>query len=70
MNIKQGANGEPCAVLESSPEVTDTVMLLCSSSNLTSVMCTSLAMKDKTTHDRMVYEEASINTSGFLSTRH
>lgn len=70
MNIKQDVNGEPCAVLESSPEVTDTVMLLCSSYNLVSVMCTSLAMKDKTMHDRRVYEEVSINTSGFLSKRH
>lgn len=70
MNIKQDVNEEPRAVLESSPEVTDAVMLLCSSCNLTSVMYASPAIKDKTMHDRRVYEEASINTSGFLSKRH
>lgn len=70
MNINQDVNREPCAVLESSPGVMDTKMLLCSSSNLTSVMCTSLAMKGKTMHDRKVYGEASFNTSGFLSKSH
>jgi len=70
MNIKQDVNGEPCEVLEPSPEVTDTVTLSCSSYNYTSVMCASLAMKDKTMHHRRVYEEASINTGGFLSKRH
>lgn len=58
MDIKWNVNGEPCAALESDPEVTNSVMLLCSSYNLTSVMCTSLGMKDKTMHDRRVYKEA------------
>ena len=69
MNIKQEVNGEPCAVLESSPAVKDAVFSLqLFQFTISNVYFTQ--NESKPIHDRTVYAEASINTSGLPSKRH